>query len=384
MNILKGFIMNNFPQSVLVLCFSVLFSLSPDFCLAQDTPKLPTSSVTRKQPAKTPKPKYQTIVRLELFYDPQAGGGLQSQQWMEIFQPLDISVRIRSKTFNDKPAVKESIRGTFRYVTAVGELNRKGLLVFPQKTFSRTDGDQLKEWITGLQTFGAQGNPAGQKLWGLNPKQFVEIHSALKVKLEKKTNSLSLNNALKQFDIPRKYPVRFSVESQTWLKTEYSTDPLFRGELSGLSKGTALAILLNQFGLGFQPLRTSNGGLELFIQPLKVTHQVWPIGWPSKQTNLKTAPGLFKLVPVDLENVLFLDVISAISSGTKIPIHVDFYRVEGFGLDVTKLKVSHPAKQTSFSLVLKALTVPHRMTRKLLVDEAGNPFVWITIFVPKP
>jgi hypothetical protein len=137
-------------------------------------------------------------------------------------------------------------------------------------------------------------------------------------------------------------------------------------------------MLLNEYGLGFKPVRTPSGAIEIAVEPLQKTTEVWPVGWQLKDTRQKTAPALFTLVPIDLENVALMDVMNAVSVKSKIPVRYDHYRIEAHNLDLSKMMVNYPPRQTSFSLVLRGITNPNLLEYDLKIDELGQPFIWIT------
>ena len=69
--------------------------------------------------------------------------------------------------------------------------------------------------------------------------------------------------------LPDDYPFRLHDAAREKLRTAtgVTTRPL-RHEVSGLSRGTALAIVLADYGLGFRPLRTPGGAINLVAEPL--------------------------------------------------------------------------------------------------------------------
>ena len=83
-------------------------------------------------------------------------------------------------------------------------------------------------------------------------------------------------------------------------------------------------------------------------------------------------------MPVDLDNLPILDVLTAISAKTKIPIRFDHYRIEAHRIDLEKTRVNYPPRKTSWSLLLRGVTNPNRLSYDLKIDELGQPFVWIT------
>lgn len=328
-------------------------------------------------PAKSETSDSKTMVSVELVAGKE-GVGYQAQMWRPLFEEMGVDVQIRTGNVNDKPEIKEESANGFRRVTVIGELDRQGRIVLSDRIYTRDQSANLKKYLEDLKTFGQQGNPAGQPLWGLSAEQFGEFYKAFSEKVEKPAKDQTLSQAMKDLAIPDKYPVRMSQAASEWLASEFPGDPVFRQTLDGFSRGTALAMLLNEYGLGFKPVRTPSGEIEIAVEPLQKTTEVWPVGWQLKDTRQKTAPALFSLVPIDLENVALMDVMNAVSVKSKIPVRYDHYRIEAHNLDLSKMMVNYPPRQTSFSLLLRGVTNPNLLEYDLKIDELGQPFIWIT------
>lgn len=338
----------------------------------------PSTGTSRKQGTVT------TTVSVELI-QVKPGPNPLGLKWQHVFAKQNMSLRIRSGRPGDKPSISETKLGAIRLIKAIGIIDTTGRILFPKnKVFTLADSAELGKWLEDLKTFGEQGSPDGKPLWGLSESQFSEFYSSLSAPVLEEVAGLRLDNALEKMALPKQYSASMSGKAVEWLKTEYPDAPKVRSKLQGFSKGTALAILLNEYGLGFHPLRKPDGKLDLIVEPLKVTRAVWPVGWDLKESRVKTARKLFmEFVPIDLENVLFVDVINAVSVKAEIPIFIDRYRIEGFGVDVDKLRVSFQSNRTSWFRLLGAITTPNHLTRRDQIDEAGKPFIWVTYLQPK-
>lgn len=322
----------------------------------------------------------ETRIVVELLTGKQ-GVGLSAQEWRKVFEPLGVSLRIRRAVLEEDPEIEERTYRTLRLVNITGRLDRRGRLVFPGRTFSRSQIDELAEWIRNVKTYGAQGSPEGQPAWGLNKQQFEEFFNVLSERLSQQVQDVDPETALEKLQLPEKYPVRFQSSARSVWKRK-SSSPV-RQELKGLSKGSALAILLAEKGLGFQPLRTPEGTIEISVSALKDTPNPWPVGWPVDESPRKLVPKLFKLVPVELQEAPLEDVIEAISVTAEVPIYFDYHSIEAKGIDVSERKVSYPSRHASYSQVLKGITVPAMLKHEILVDERGQPFAWIGVLKPK-
>lgn len=323
----------------------------------------------RKSPGKT-------IVSVVLITTDNAAG-LQARQWTRALTKLDVNLRIRRGTSADKPGIIEVKQGDFRKVTVTGKLDRTGRLIFKDRVFKRGDDAKFGEWVRELKTYGGQGAPAGKPLWGLSKTQFGKVYAALTKPVAKDVHGASLDAALTGLGLPADYPVRYSVAGK---KAAAGATQTVRKHVSGQSLGTSLALVLRDYGLGFRPFRTPSGDIELVIDPLSIARDAWPIGWDLKASRPKTAPKMFQLIVVDLEKTKLTDLFTAVAAKTGVPIHVDFLAAKAKGIDVDKIVVSYPRRKSSYSLLLKSVTVRNKLSRKLRIDEAGKPFVWVTAF----
>ena len=332
----------------------------------------------RRKP-KPPVSRSNTIVSVVLITSGNTAA-LQARHWTETLRRFDINFRIRSGRVSDMPGVVEVKQGQFRKVTVTGRLDRSGKLIFKDRVFKRSDGAKVGEWIRELKTYGSQGAPTGKPVWGLSKAQFGEVFRAMGSPVKKDVYGNSLPTALSGLGLPEDYPVRYSVDGK---KAAAGVKQTVRTRVKGQSLGTALALVLREYGLGFRPLRTPRGTIELVIDPLVKARDAWPVGWDLKMSRPKTAPKMFEFVEVNLDKIKLSDLFRAVSVKTGVPIHVDHLATRVRGIDVDKLLFSYPRRKTGYSLLLRRATVPHKLTHKLRIDESGKPFVWVTVFGTK-
>jgi len=306
------------------------------------------------------------------------GAGLTSLAWRPIFERLGMTVRMRPGIGAEKPRTQERRFGRLRRVTVTGRLGRRGELIFEGRKFTTADAAALKEWLRDLKTYGAQGTPKGKPLWGLTRTQFQTLYSALSRTITVDVAKRTLESALKKINPAADYPVRYSVAAGKWMKNRFSVIPTVRQSTRGITRGTALAMLLREYGLGFRPLRTPEGKIELTLEPLSKVSDVWPVGWKLRESRIKTVPGLFKFVPVELNGVPLPDVLHAIEVRTGIPIRTDSYRIHSSGIDMGKIQVTYPRRKTTWSQLIRGVTTSHKLARRYRIDERGHPFIWIT------
>nr|MDQ3333073.1 hypothetical protein [Planctomycetota bacterium] len=325
-----------------------------------------------------------TTVNVEILM-PREGNALDAQHWSKTFAEMGYSARMRSPLLDDKMEVTERTRGPLRFVTVVGALDSRGNLVFPDRRFTSSDGAALKEWLDELKTYGAQGSPEGRPLWGLSRPQFEAVYTAMSRPVAEDVAGLPLTEALAKFGISREFPFRFSVAAKQSLDAPGRAAGVSRS-VAGITAGTALAFVLNEFGMGFHPERLPDGTVELLIEPLPATLPaddaplvVWPIGWeidekpaPDRRSkpvsDAKAVPSNRQLIgdsllqqreAIGLSNVSVTAALETVEAETGVPILLDRPAAAASGVDLAKARMTAPPRNTSWNIVLRSVTSPN-------------------------
>ena len=306
------------------------------------------------------------------------GVGLRAQRWSQVFARMNVPLTIRRGNLNDKLGVAEKVTGgVLRELRVTGQLDPQGRLNFADRSFTEADSAKLAAWFEELKKFGAQGTPDAQPVWGLTRSQFGALHAALSEVLEAEVEDKEFIFAIDSFGLPKEFPLRFSGAAGKWLQGGGARIKV-RQELQGVSKGTALAVLLNEQSLGFRPRRLPSGSIELSVVALSDAADVWPVGWPLRTTRIATSPKLFAFTPVNLEEIELDAVLGAVAESIETPILIDYGGLNAAKVDLSKIKVSHTAERTTWGLALRALVFKAKARPDLWIDEAGKPLIWIT------
>ena len=313
---------------------------------------------------------------------------LAAQKWAKIFEGFSVPVHIRQRQFKDVAGVDQLIYGTIRRIKVTGQLDRKGSIRLPDKTFSLTDTEQLEQWIEELKIYGAQGTPEGQPLWGLKKSEFKLLHAELTKTVTQQTAQLSLSEAIRALELPAKYPLKFTTSARTHLaKLETQNKlPEMPHDLRKFSKGTAIAMVLRSYSLAFSPVRLPNESVELRIEPSSEIDTAWPIGWDPDSFNLKRlalARKMYISQMIEIQDLPLSKLIPKVHSETELDLFIDPLAISSTGLDLDKLIVNFPRKRSSWSLCLRTVLAQVKLTQQLRVDENNRPFTWITKFDPK-
>jgi hypothetical protein len=365
----------------LAATFAVLWTVPVDAQLYQVLPRR-DSRLRKTQPASpssTDASGPDTRITMEIFTGKE-GVGIQAQEWETVFERAGLLVRIHAPFPGDKISIREKHFGKLREVFVVGELERNGTLVFPDRKFPRSESAAFEEWLRELKTYGAQGNPTGKALWGLSREQFDDLFHALAAPVDQEVANLAFDEAIRTLQLPAQYRFRLSVSAEKKLSTPGLKQQSRRLQLRGFSQGTALAMLLSQYGLGFRPNRTPSGKLELLGVRTEDDQQLWPVGWdpPEGTYPASIAPKLFQQTQVELKDQKLIDVLEAIADKTGTPVRVDFASIAARGLDLDSALVSASGQHMVWSQLLTRITSPSFLTPKIRTDEAKKPFVWIT------
>jgi hypothetical protein len=318
-----------------------------------------------------------TRITVEIFAG-EPNAGFEAQRWQSAFEQAGVYLRIRSAMPGDKIATHEKQYGKLREVSIVGRLEMNGSLTFEGRRFRPNETPALAEWLAELKTYGAQGSPRGKALWGLNNDQFDALFRALAKPVDLEVGDQPLDEALGGMALPEGYSLRVSYGARQIVASAPRSKS--RLQLHGFSQGTALALLLSQYGLGFRPERTPTGKIELVVMPADDSQSMWPLGWDHLEgtSPVSIAPKLFTQTLVELKDQKLGDVLEAIGQKTETPVLLDYAKIEARGLDVGTISVSVEKRRYAWASLLTRITSPSYLSVRICCDEAHKPFVWVT------
>jgi hypothetical protein len=151
-----------------------------------------------------------------------------------------------------------------------------------------------------------------------------------------------------------------------------------RDELSGMSRGTALAAALRPMGLALVPTRSPTGTLSLRIAAGRRVPEAWPVGWEPETPDRDTIPKLFDFLQVEVAATPLNEALAALQGRLKVPFLLDHNALAAQEIDPSTRRVRFPAKRTFYKRVLDQLLFQARLEAELRTDDAGQPFIWIT------
>jgi hypothetical protein len=346
-------------------------------------PKAPASETrVGEKPARPAEPS-NTTLQIDLFAsDPTQA--LQSQTWGRVFDQLGHRVRIRTGGAEDETKLSESNRGPLRTVLLVGKIDRRGTLTFPGKKFEPGDDKALKEWLDELQSYGAQGSPVGQPRWGLNADQFKDLFASLSEAVKTDVTGLPLVDVVRSFGFGIDVPLRIHDSvADRWKSAQPALAAL--QDVRGLTRGSALAVLLNDHGLCFRPLRTPSGAIDLVVLDKTQTPDAWPLGWeprPDVSRN-EYAPALFAFGPIGFLDRPVTETLADAREQTGCAFVVDTPGLLKKEINLSKRIYGVPQKKTAWVLVLQSALTGTGLLPHIRIDEAGRGFILVAPFESK-
>src|SRR5690606_38682875 len=148
-------------------------------------------------------------------------------------------------------------------------------------------------------------------------------------------------------------------------------------EQRGVSRGTALAFLLDQADLMLVP-RDAASAEGLVVQAARSGPDRWPVGRPDSRPERQLVPKLLDFLPVQIHDAPLVDVVSALQSRLDIPVLWDRRGMARQEINPQKVSVDLPEGTSFYKKVLDQALFQARLRAQLRVDDAGRPFLWIT------
>jgi hypothetical protein len=294
-------------------------------------------------------------------------------------------LRIGSDSSDPPPSMRVVESGARPSIEVQAILSARGVLFVPERTFQLGDRGKVKAWLAGLRDGSglAKNKTAGP--FGLTAAQTTQLSGDLARPVTFSTADLTADAALAR--LAREVTIPLVDTANVSRETLTARDQLGVGELHGLALGTAIACVLRASGRAFTPEVDAAGKLRLRVMPL--AHKpgtddvdsdvvVWPVGWKPKQAKLKTLPKLFDFFEAEVDDYPLTDTLAALSKRLDAPMLYDRWAIERAGVAFDELRVSQTQQRIAYSLLLHKLLGQVDLKYELRVDDAEQPFLWIT------
>jgi hypothetical protein len=298
------------------------------------------------------------------------------QEWNKVLAEMDLArVRLRGASRGDQPALTVSGDGAARRFRLVGLLNRRDELVLPGGKFAQGDRARLKQFFEELpRRVDEEHNPRGR--FGLTREDFALAFADLSGTVTEST----LDGAPHELVATLTRDFAMPVSGEPAIKAALRDAPPFKAQMKGLTSGTVLAAVLRAADLQFVPERIGNDPLTLRVTRLDVAREHWPVGWKPLATLRQTAPAMYRITNIEIENYTLARALEALGPHMATPLVIDQRVLALRKIEPAKVQVRFPRSKTYVRRAVDSILSQGRLAGELRVDEAGQPFYWITQF----
>lgn len=301
-----------------------------------------------------------------------------SKDWYDLFTELGVSgLTIRSAGEKDEVSVEAVGRKDAPSYRVKGILRGNNVLYLPNGRFGLKDRAGLKQWLDNLADLGVAGVAEQRSAFGLLPAQLQEINADL----SQQVNFSTVGKTAAEFVNACASQLKFAVAVDPAVVRDLQETKL-TDELKGLSSGTALAAALRPAGLVLEPQRPAGGEIRYRIGKPAGGRESWPVGWKPQAANAKVLPQRFESIDVEINATPLTEALDGIAEQLKVAMLFDHNALALHGIDPAKVEVKLPPKKLSYSLIIQKILGQARLKCELRVDEAGQPFYWITTIKP--
>ena len=346
------------------ITMSVLFVTSA-IALCQDTAVDETDSVRR-------------TLDVEVLIQSQTSFRIKAQEWGRVLQDLGYGVKFREARAGESPGVEDRDQGDLRSTRVVAAMAPDGSIRIANHQFTVDNPKPLTLLLEEIRRYGASGPPNASPTWGLTDEQFREVTQLLGPPVENSVELQSPVLAIESIGLPDNMRMKFTDASRTLAlgrRPESAPESL---ELQTFSKGSAIAIVLAQYGLGFRPKFVAPGQYDLEIDGGNEANNLWPIGWKPEQSFSEILPAYFKAIPLDVEDVEVEKLVGAVAEKMQLPFFSSAHALNEKGLQINSLKYTRKDDRISPSRLLTAVGDKLELGFDVRVDEAGKMFLWVT------
>lgn len=315
---------------------------------------------------------------LEVLIQSQTSYRLRAQEWGRVLQDLGYSVKFREARAGEAPGVEDRNDGDLLQTRVVAGMAADGSLRVGSQRFTLDTTQPLVNWLEEIRLYGANGPPNANPTWGLSDEQFREVTQLL---AQPVANSIELQSpvlAIEAIGLPSKMRMKFTDASRALALGRKPESLPASIELQGFSRGTAIAIVLAQYGLGFRPKYVAPGQYDIEIDRGDESSNLWPVGWKPEQSYSEILPAYLKAIPLDVDDVEVAQLVAAVADKLQLPWFSSSHALHGKGLHISTLKYTRKSDRISPVRLLTAVGDKLHLGFDVRVDEAGKLFLWAT------
>lgn len=317
-------------------------------------------------------------VELDVLIQSAPNYRVKAQEWGRLLQELGYTPKFRQAKPGEEIRIEDVVQGDRVSVHIVCGMSSDGSLRIDRRKFTLADSRKLGTFLDELRDYGSGGPPERNPTWGMTEKQLLEV---MKLLSEPVTEVVQLESplvAVESVGLPEGVKLTFADSARQRAlgrRPESAPEVL---DLKGCSKGTGIAIVLAQYGLGFRPQRIAANRFELQIDAGGETNNLWPTGWKTQETVARILPAYLKSIPVDVEDAEVSALLEVVSERLKIPVFSSSFELASAGKNLDELTYTRKQDKIAPSRLLTSIGDKLQLGFDVRVDEGGKLFLWAT------
>jgi hypothetical protein len=317
------------------------------------------------------------VLVLEVLIQPQARDRIRAQEWGRLLQEKGYSPRFRVPAVGEKQRLEEETADGRIRLRVVGGMKPDGSLELGNRRFTLGDEAALEMFLKDLKQHGTGGPAAGNPRWGLSEEQFLSFSRLLSRPLDGPVDLTSPAATVEKLGLPMELSVIFADDTLAKSLQPGGEQVPEQLELSGVSRGTALAIVLAQYGLGFRPALTKQGTFVVEVCSGGEADNLWPVGWKTLEPTPDVLPAWLKSIPFSIEDADLTSLLEAVAGKLQIPAYTSAHALAAAGRSLDELTWSRSGKLSPFAM-LRTVGEKYELGFDVRADEAGRLFLWVT------
>ncbi len=336
-----------------------------------------TGVATRKAVVQEEKSAPRTI-DLDVLIQPQPVYRVKAQEWGRALQDTGYTPQFRQPKPGEETGVRDLETNGRLSVVVVFGMAPDGSIRIQNRKFNLANIRELEAYLDELAAHRTAGPPEKSPLWGMTQEQLVELTKVLADPVSGNVEMQSPLITVESLGLPTGVQLTFAEEAR---EKSLARRPSYVPEiieLSGCSKGTAIAIVLAQYGLGFRPHRITAGSYQIEIDAGNESDNLWPVGWKTQETTAVTLPVYLKSIPVDVEDAEVSELLQLVSDRLKIPAYRSSFALASSGRDLETLTYTRKNDKVSPLRLLTSIGDKLKLGFDVRVDEGGKLFLWAT------
>ncbi len=316
-------------------------------------------------------------LEIEILIQPLPTYRVKAQEWGRVFQDIGFTPRFREANRGEKLRVEEREENGRNVIHLIGGLSNDGSLKLKGQDFTTADTEELSKLLNQLKSHGLEGPPRSNPRWGLSEEEFQKLTTAFSEPVEGPVDLSSPVVTLNAMGLPGGMKVRFTDAAyEVSLRDRPESAPTTL-DLTGFTKGTAIAIVLSQYGLGFRPVNNRAGIVDIEVDAGNEASNLWPVGWKTKEATVDVLPAWLKAIPIKTEEAELSTLVGAVAEKLSIPLFLSTQALASEKIDLEKIPYTRDEKLSPFRL-LSSIGEKYDLGFEVRADEAGKLFLWTT------